>query len=430
MARAWGIAAPAAWMAVAVFVVADARAGDWRRFRGPGGLGITDEKRLPVEWGGKEGKNVLWQVPLLGEGHASPIVCGGRVFVCTVRWADDVADRKKVIPTHHVLCYRLDDGKRLWETVVPPGKWLRTDFRSGPGGGYAAPTPTTDGKRVYCAYGSSVLAAVDFDGKIVWRNEIEPHTFDVTLGASPVLYRDTVILVCTMAKKSDSRIVAFDKATGAVRWETKMPTIGFGHSTPIMIRVAGKDQMIVAASSISKTPDAIQSFDPAGGQRLWWCRGAADAASPAYGAGLVFVDSGRGGPGVAVRPTGSGDVSETHVPWTIRKMPSSIGSPIIVGKHLYRLHGQYVGCWDTATGKRLYSERLKGISTDWSSPVADANGRIYFANAGTSYVVRAGAEFKVLAVNELGDANHPSPAVADGRMVLVGRKKVHCVGTQ
>ena len=86
--------------------------------------------------------------------------------------AGDGEPQESVIPDHHVACYRVADGKRLWNTIVPPGPWLRNDFRSGAGGGYAGPTPVTDGKLVYCVFGSSVIAALDFQGKIVWRKEI------------------------------------------------------------------------------------------------------------------------------------------------------------------------------------------------------------------------------------------------------------------
>ena len=127
--------------------------------------------------------------------------------------------REKVMPEHHVLCYAAADGKMLWDIQVPPGPWLRTDFRSGPGGGYAAPTPATDGKLLYCLFGSSVMAAVDFEGKIAWRKEIRPYTFDVTVASSPVIYGETVIVLCAMAKPEDSKVVAYDKASGDVKWE-------------------------------------------------------------------------------------------------------------------------------------------------------------------------------------------------------------------
>jgi len=405
------------------------RGENWPAFRGPTGLGYTQEQNLPVTWGGPDRKNVLWEAKLNGQGHASPVVWDDRVFVSTARWPDDVREREKVIPEHHVICYGTADGKVLWDVGVKPGPWLRTDFRSGPGGGYASPTPATDVKLLYCAFGSSVLAALDFGGKVVWRNEITPHTFDVTLGSSPVLFGDTVILLCAMANPADSRVVAFDKGSGAVKWERKLPDMGFGHTTPVIIDVGSKPQMLVLASAMKVADNALRSLDPRDGKVLWWCRGAGDAASPAFGSGIVYFDNGRGGPGFAVDPTGSGDVTSTHTKWTVKQIPEGIGSPIIVGGYVYRLHTPGIlRCIEAATGKQVYSERLEGITSTWASPVADPNGRLFFASAGRSYVIQSGPEFRVLAVNDLGDANHPSPAAAGGKMFLVGQEKVYCVG--
>jgi len=405
------------------------RGANWPQFRGPTGLGFTEERNLPLTWGGPANENVLWKSALIGEGHASPIVWDESVFVCTANWPANVAAREKVIPEEHLVCYQASDGKIRWDTVIAPGPWLRTDFRSGPGGGYAAPTPATDGRRVYCAFGSSVLAALDFQGKIVWRKEILPYTFDVTLGASPILYQQTVILFCAMAQARDSCVFAFDKENGEVKWRTSLPDMSFGHSTPVIIQVNGQPQMLVLASGGSVASNALRGLDPATGKVLWWCRGAGDAASPAYGAGLVYFDSGRGSSGWAVDPTGTGDVSATHIRWTIGEIPEAIGSPIIVGDYLYRLNSPGIlKCLEAATGKRIYTQRLEGLSTTWASPVADADGRLYFANAGKSYVIQSGADFRVLAVNDLGDGNHPSPAVANGRLFLVGLRNIYCIG--
>ena len=415
-----------------VLLIGSAVCGEeWPQFRGPTGLGYSQEKNLPIEWGGADQKNVLWKSPLIGEGHASPIVWGDRVFVCTARWDESVTDRAKVIPEHHVLCYRATDGQQLWDAVVAPGPWLRTDFRSGPGGGYAAPTPATDGKLVYVVFGSSVIAAINFDGKLVWRHEIKPYTFDVTIGSSPLLFQDTVLMLCAMANKSDSKIIAYNKSDGSVKWETPLPRTGFAHSTPVLIEVAGKSQFVVVASGGGETDEGVQSFDPANGQRLWWCRGGGDAASAAFGAGIIYCDNGRGGPGVAIDPTGADDVSKTHIKWRVNQVPEGIGSPIIVGDLVYRLHRPNVlKCWRTADGEQVYEERLERISSTWASPIADASGRLYFASAGVSYVIQTGSEFKVLAINDLEDPNHASAAVANRRMFLVGTHNVYCVGTK
>jgi outer membrane protein assembly factor BamB len=411
---------------IAISLGAAARADNWPGFRGPTGLGYAPEKNLPLNWGGKDRQNVLWSANLTGEGHASPIVWGDRVFACTVKWPGE--RDAKVMPEHHVTCYSAKDGNELWDVGIDPGPWLRNDFRSGAGGGYAAPTPCTDGQHVFVVFGSAVMAALDFDGHIVWRKELRPYTFDVTVGSSPVLFQDTIILLCAMAKPADSRLVAFNKSDGSVKWETKLSTVAFGHSTPLLIDVNGRKQMLVLASGMKVAPDGLQGFDPATGQRLWWCRGGGDASSPAYGAGIVYFDSGRGGPGFAVDPTGSGDVSKTHVKWTVPQVPEGIGSPVIVGDCVYRLHSPGIlKCWKAATGEQVYSKRLEGITSTWASPIADRDGNLIFASGGRSVVVKTGPAGEIVATNDLGDPNDASAAVSDGRIYILGKKRLYCI---
>jgi outer membrane protein assembly factor BamB len=410
------------------------RREDWPGFRGPTGQGRSRQTALPIEWGGPDRRNVVWEAPLVGNGHASPIVWGDRIFVCTARWADTIdsnEERAKVIPEHHVLCFDGADGKQIWDTVVQPGPWLRDDFRSGNVGGYAAPTPATDGERVYVVFGSSVIAALDLDGRLVWRKEIEPFTFDVTIGSSPVLFRDTVILLCAMAKADDSRLIAYDKSSGAIRWESRLPMTGFAHSTPLLIDIGEKPQLVVVASGMSESSRGVQSFDPANGTLLWWCRGAGDAASAAFGAGIVYSDSGRGGSGVAIDPSGSGDVSGSHVKWRIDQVPEGISSPVIVGERVYRLHRPNVlKCWRSTDGELLGAHRLEKLTSTWASPIADAAGRLYVASAGVSYVIRTDGDFEILAVNDLGDPSDASAAVYGDKLIFVGSRSVYCIGSK
>lgn len=412
-------------MTTLLLLTALAAADDWPQFRGPTGLGLTAEKDLPLKWSATEG--VKWKSALPGEGHASPIVVGDRVVVCGVRWPEGKAD-KAVIPEHRVTCFSAADGKVVWDTVIEAGPWRREDFRSGAGGGYAAPTPCSDGQRIFVVFGSAVMAALELDGKVAWRQVLKPHSFDVTIGSSPVLHGDTVLFLFAMANKADSRVAAFAKSDGALVWETRMPKTGFGHSTPLLIDVKGRRQLVTLASGAGNFGEAVMAFDPASGKRIWWCAGAGDASSPAYGGGLLYVDSGRGGQGTAIDPSGEGDVSATHVKWTAGGMPESIGSPIIVGGHVFRLLGSgEVKVWQLSDGQQTDRAKLGKLGSTWASPIADGAGRIYFANGGRSVVVKAGAKIEILAESDLGDANHASPAVSGNRLFLLGLKHLYCI---
>jgi outer membrane protein assembly factor BamB len=394
-------------------------AGDWPQFRGPNGLGVTDERGLPLTWGGKANANVLWKVPLRGRSRSSPIVCGGRVFVTSVLWPPGVPEIH--LPEHHVVCYRAEDGKQLWDSVIPPGPLVLTDLR----GGYAAPSPAADGERVYALFGSAVLAALDRDGKPVWRKELpRPYHFDVAIASSPVLYKDTLILLCDETGGA-SRLLAIDRKTGDVRWDVKRPGVGFDHSTPALAEVGNRPQLLVSAAN------ALQGIDPDTGEQIWWCAASGDVASPAFGNNLVYCDSGRGGgPGVAVEATGRGDVTKTHVKWKVRNVPEGFASPLIVDGRVYRLvQPGVLHCWDAATGKELYAERLDGVGLR-PSPFVTPEGHLYFAGAGRSYVIQAGPRFEVLAVNDLGDPGDATAAVAGGRIFLKGERFLFCVGKQ
>jgi outer membrane protein assembly factor BamB len=389
-------------------------------------MGQSQHKDLPLTWGGKKQENILWKqkiVPAkdkleLDQNQSSPIVLGDRVFITASWWP--AGTPKEQYPEHHVICFAVKDGERLWDTTVAPGPWLLKDLR----GGYTAPTPATDGERVYVLFGSSVLAALDMSGQLLWRKTIEPHKFDVCIGTSPILYKDTVLVMCEELEQKSS-LRTYDKKTGELRWEAKRPHADWTHSTPVLAEVAGKTQLLVAGAT------AVEGLDPADGKRLWWCtspKRIGDTPSVVLGSGIVYCDSGRGGPGLAVDPTGQGDVTATHVKWRLPNVPEGFSSPVIVGDYLYRLHSPgTLRCWELVTGKQNYAERLEDVSTS-SSPVATPDGRIYCASAGRSYVVRAGPKFEVLATNDLNDRSDASPAVADGKIFLRGRNYLWCVG--
>jgi outer membrane protein assembly factor BamB len=387
-----------------------ARASDWPQWRGPTGLSYCDETDLPLTWGGKNNENIVWKVdlPKSNNPYSSPIVWRGKVFITITR--DKPVE-------HHVICYQASDGKLLWDTPVEPGPWILTDLR----GGYGAPTPCTDGERVYAVFGSAVIAALDFNGKLVWRKPLARYDFDVAMGSSPILYKDTVILLCDQTKRNSS-LIAYDGRTGQVKWEEMRPTVGFAHCTPILAKVNGADQMIIGASN------ALQGVDPTSGKLIWWCANSGDTSSPAFGAGITYCDSGRGNAGVAVDPTGKGDVTATHLKWKSPIIPEGLSSPIIVGDLLYRLHSPDVlRCFKAATGEQVYSQKLPGIDTR-VSPIATPDGRLYFAGPGKSYVIKAGPQFEVLATSDLGDGNPASAAISNGRICLKGNRALYCIG--
>jgi outer membrane protein assembly factor BamB len=215
---------------------------------------------------------------------------------------------------------------------------------------------------------------------------------------------------------------ALDKKTGKVKWEQKIKQRNT-MSTPALIRIQDKLQLIHHAGG-------VQGLDPATGEILWSCKAPTSQSSPVFGGGLLYADNGRGGQlGVAIDPTGKGEVSKTHVKWETRVEGMAGSSAIIVGNHIYRSSGQdFLRCFDLKSGDLAFEEKTPRI-TPSASPISTPDGRIYFAGPGKSYVINAGPKYENLATNDLFDGdNYTTPAISGGRIFIKGRSYLWCIG--
>ena len=394
-------------------------------------MGQSIATGLPLEWGGEGNKNVLWKTalpPTIHQGDAdhnqsSPVVVDGRVFVTACHWPKG-ADKAAQPPEHHIACYEAATGKPLWDIKVPPGPGLLTDLR----GGYASPTPAAADGRVFALFGSSILHSLDFNGQLLWSHTVADHDkFDVALSTSPVVYKDTVILLLDK-KAPASTIIALEVATGNVRWEKKRPETEFGHMTPVLATLGGKQQLLVTATH------SLQGIGPENGEILWFCRWDRSiwpVSSPVVADDLVYAIGGRGGhPGVVVDPSGSGDITDTHLKWRIGPMSEGLSSPIAFRDLVFRLNSPGIlRCVRISSDKELFRTRFPGVDPA-VSPIATADGRIYFASAGKSIVIQAKPELKILAESDLGDSSRAAAAVADGRLFLKGKAFLHAIGNK
>jgi len=203
--------------------------------------------------------------------------------------------------------------------------------------------------------------------------------------------------------------VALDKRTGKIRW--KSPRKGYqAYTTPLKIQVEGKDQLI--------SPGAYRAiaYEPLTGKEIWSVRygeGYSNVPRPVYGHGLVFICSGfEQAELLAVRPDGRGDVTDSHIAWSLKRAVPLTPSPLLVGDELYLVSDNGIAsCLDAKTGKAHWQQRLGGNHS--ASPIF-ADGRIYFLNEeGESVVIKPGKEFKKLATNQLDGQTLASMAVSD-----------------
>jgi outer membrane protein assembly factor BamB len=209
-----------------------------------------------------------------------------------------------------------------------------------------------------------------------------------------------------------------DKDTGKVLWKSNRETSAkkkFSFSTPLVVAVNGTMQVISPGSGV------VCSLDPKTGREIWRVRygeGYSVIPRPVYGHGLLFIGTGFDSPTVlAIRPDGHGDVTQSHVAWTLRKGAPNTPSLLLVGDELYMVSdGGIASCVDAKTGRVHWQERLEG---NYSSSPMHANGLIYFQNEeGTTTVLKAGKEFLKLATNPLGERTLASFAATDGALFI------------
>ncbi|SVC75468.1 uncharacterized protein METZ01_LOCUS328322 [marine metagenome] len=222
----------------------------------------------------------------------------------------------------------------------------------------------------------------------------------------------------------DAYIVALDRKTGKTVWKVARKNRIRSHCTPLIRKLYGKVQMIVAGSH------SIVSYDPQDGSRHWYTVGPKGraVASPVCASGLFFVSAAYPSKEMlAIRPDGHGDVTKTHIAWRNHQSAPYVPSPIAVGDYFLAVSDNGIAsCFDAATGKRHWRERIgKGHS---AAPVT-AGGLTYFvSDAGVTRVVRVGTHFELIADNTIGERCYASPAISRGQIFLRSEKHLFCIG--
>src|SRR6185503_13659856 len=288
----------------------------------------------------------------------------------------------------------------------------------------ASPTPIIDGDRVYVHYGADGTAALTTSGDIVWKKEFLYESQHGN-GGSPVLYGDLLILSCDGFDKAF--VVALDKQTGKERWRTsRRSPWSQAYSTPLVIRVGDQDQVVSVGAF------RAGAYDPLTGKEIWrvsYPDGFSNVPRPVYGHGLVFIATGFNDPAMmAVRADGKGDVTKTHVAWTLERGAPLTPSPLLVDELLYVVSDIGVAtCLDAKTGKAIWQQRLVGNFS--ASPIL-ADGRIYFlSEEGVATVITPGPVFTKVATNELEGATLASMAVSDRSIFIRSGTHLYRIGT-
>lgn len=408
-------------LAIAFALTASAQAGDWPRFRGPDGTGLSTETKVPTTWSATE--NIAWKTPLEGTGNSSPIVVGSKVFVTC-------ATEKGKFRTLH--CFDRSTGKELWKQTVSYELEDPT-HNTNP---YCGSSPASDGKHVVVYEGSAGVHCYDLDGKKLWSRDLGECRHIWGYGSSPVFHEGKVLVNYGPGVKQ--QLVALDAATGDIVWSAPQADGASGlddgggkdwtgsWSTPLVTKIDGQTQIVVAY------PKHVQGFDPATGKALWEIGGLGKLVytdtliADGYGVSM----SGYHGPAIGYKLGGSGDRTESNRLWVHPQgNPQRIGSGVLIGKHIFM--GNENGtlqCLDVTTGEEKWRERAsKG--TSWCS-LLHAEGRLYLTNRNSvTYVIAANAEkYEPLGENTLGEPTNATPAFSNGQIFHRTAKHLWCIG--
>ena len=389
----------------------EVRGDDWPQFRGPTGQGHSTERDVPLEW--SESQHVKWKTPVPGAGWSSPAVAGRRVWLTTATMsAREVSLR--------ALAFDVESGREVVNVEV---------FRQSgaaiinPKNSRASPTPVVDGDRVFVHFGAEGTAALTASGDIAWKARL-PYESQHGNGGSPIVYGD--LLIFSSDGSDEAFVVALDTRTGKVRWKTgRRQPYDQAYSTPIVIRVGERDQIVSVGAY------RTGAYDPQTGKEVWrvsYRDGFSNVPRPVFGHGLVYIATGFQEPSIlAVRADGKGDVTTTHVAWTLARSAPLTPSPLLVGDELYVVNDVGIAtCLNAKTGDLLWRQRLDG---NFSASPVYAGGRIYFlSEEGVTTVIEAGRTFTRLAVNSLDGATLASMAVSNGSMFIRSDRNLYRIG--
>jgi outer membrane protein assembly factor BamB len=370
-------------------------AADWRQFRGTDNNSVAGDAKLPTTW--SETENVAWATPLPARGVSGPIVVDDAVVVTSSSGFKQ--DRL------FVNCFDANTGKQRWQREF----WATGRTLCHPTSANAAPTPCSDGERIFAFYSSNDLVCLDLQGNLLWLRGLT-HDFptaanDVGMASSPVVSGDTVIV--QVENEGDSFAAGINSATGETRWQVPRPKSA-NWTSPVLWRGAngGKDVVLLQSG------DRLTAHDPLSGDKVWeYMAGCGAISSPLAIGDTVFV------PANGMTSLKFPEAGKPEVAWEENKLGAGSASPLLHDGKLYVLNSAgAITCGSAADGAVLWRGRLKG--SFWATPVLGGQYLYCINQEGLAQVVDLATEGNVIAENSFGEPVLGTPAIADNALYV------------
>jgi len=418
---------------------------NWPSWRGPLATGEAVIGNPPTSW--SETENVKWKIPVPGKGLSSPVIWGDQLFITTAVSLDEKASAEAVkklkdeqpawlksagggnVPENvqQFVVYSIDrkNGGILWQKVVReqfPHQGTHSD------GSWASQSCVTDGEYLIASFGSYGVYGFDLEGNLLWEKDLGDMTISGTFGegSSPVLYGNHLII--NWDHEKDSYIFVLNRTNGEIVWKKRRDE-ETSWSSPIVVPVKGRNQLIVSATGKS------MAYDLENGEVIWEISGMTGNVipSPVTDGEMVYLMSGyqKAALQAIILEQAKGNVADTPaLAWTYGKNTPYVPSPLLYNNRLYYLRGndERLSCLEARTGKVLYeSEKLDGVKGVYASPVG-AGGLVFvLGRNGVCSVLKEGAELQIVSKNQLDDNFDASPAVVGDHLYLRGLKNLYCI---
>ncbi|MCP4853112.1 MAG: PQQ-binding-like beta-propeller repeat protein [Fuerstiella sp.] len=390
---------------------------NWTSFRGPNGSGISTHQDIPTEWDGATDQGILWKTPVPNPGVSSPVVWKDRVFLSGA--TQDVRE---------VYCFETATGSILWTKEIEIDPLTDTAaIKTSSDTGYAAPTMATDGRLVFAMFADGLVAGLDFSGNEVWKRSLGvPQKNNYGHSSSLATYLGSLIIQFDHGANDDelSKVMALDGLTGKTIWETvrEMPA---SWSSPIVIQHGDQAQVITCGD-----PWVI-AYSTEDGKELWRanCLDRAEVGpTPVYFDETVYAGNDMA-VFAAIRADGQGDVTDSHVQWTVDNGVPDTCSPLVTSEFVLMMASYgTLSCFDRKEGgDPLWEE---DFGADFISSPSLVGKYVYlFSREGTAWVVEpTREECEQIAEAELGEECVTSPAFQDGRIYIRGAEHLFCIG--
>jgi outer membrane protein assembly factor BamB len=415
-----------------------AKPNNWHHWRGPDANGVSTTAKPPLQW--SPTNNIQWKTPVEGNGSSTPIIWGNKLFILTTINTGEVDpglprpedQPKRIFGITHpntsyefiVLCLDRHTGKVLWRqtaTKLIPHEGAHRDNN------FASASPTTDGERLYCWFGSAGLFCYDLDGNKLWERNLGKIKMGASLGegCSPVIHEGKLVIVRDNSRQSSIEVL--NAKNGKSLWKVERHEDN-AWATPAIVAHSGKTQVITTASG------KVRSYDLNSGKVIWKCAGLTGNSipCPVVEGDTVYCMTGYKGYSLMALPLNAkGDITGSDkILWTKHRGTPYVPSPILYDGLLYftQSNQALLSCVNTKSGKTYIDRtRLKGLTNIYASPVG-ADGRIYLNDrSGVTLVLKRSRELKVIAKNELGEQIVSSSALAGNQLFIRGRRFLYCI---